>query len=161
MPFTKTELGIKAFQERSAFMSARQRAVFVLINGLRDTSTILRLTSGLGVSVEDLSHLYYRGWIARAMLPPGGPAIVDSQFQSAFANIAPPAPPHALDESERFLLAKTLAVQIGGSLGLFGLPLKIAVEAADDCEALRTLLPRLRKAAGPERCQELERILSL
>lgn len=160
MPFTKTELGIKAFQERSAFMSARQRAVFVLINGLRDTSTILRLTGGLGVSVEDLSHLYYRGWIARVMAPPGGSTVVDSQFQAAFANIPPPPPQQVLDESERFLLAKTLAVQIAGSLGLFALPLKIAVEAADDSPALRGLLPRLRKAAGPERCEELERILS-
>jgi len=159
MPFTKTELGIKAFQERSPLMNARQRAVFVLINGIRDTSTILRLTSGLSVGVEDLAHLYHQGLIGRAMVPPSGASIMDSQFQSAFAHVAPAAA-HKLDETERYQLAKTLATQISGSLGLLGLPLNLAVESTPDCEGLRALLPRLRKAAGPERCQELERILA-
>lgn len=140
-------------------MNARQRAVFVLINGVRDTSTILRLTSGLNVGVEDLAHLYHKGLIGRAMAPPHGAAIVDSQFQSAFARAAPSVP-RALDDAARYQLAKTLASQISGSLGLLGLPLNIVVEAASDCEGLRALLPRLRKAAGPERCQELERILA-
>ncbi len=159
MPFTKTELGIKAFQERSQLMNARQRAVFVLINGIRDTSTILRLTSGLSVGVEDLAHLYRQGLIGRAMVPPSGASIMDSQFQSAFAHV-PPAAAHKLDETERYQLAKTLATQISGSLGLLGLPLNLAVESTPDCEGLRALLPRLRKAAGPERCQELERVLT-
>lgn len=160
MPFTKTELGIKAFQERSLLMNARQRAVFVLINGVRDTSTILRLTSGLSVGVEDLAHLYHQGLIGRATVPPGGASIMDSQFQSAFAHVPPPTPPQNLDETERYQIAKTLATQISGSLGLLALPLNHAVESAPDCDGLRALLPRLRKAAGPERCQELERMLA-
>lgn len=159
MPFTKTELGIKAFQERSPLMNARQRAVFVLINGIRDTSTILRLTSGLSIGVEDLAHLYHQGLIGRAMVAPSGVSIMDSQFQSAFAHV-PPAAAHKIDEKERYQLAKKLATQISGSLGLLGLPLNLAVESTPDCEGLRALLPRLRKAAGPERCQELERILA-
>lgn len=159
MPFTKTELGIKAFQERSPLMNARQRAVFVLINGIRDTSTILRLTSGLSIGVEDLAHLYHQGLIGRAMVAPSGVSIMDSQFQSAFAHV-PPAAAHKIDEKERYQLAKKLATQISGSLGLLGLPLNFAVESTPDCEGLRALLPRLRKAAGPERCQELERILA-
>jgi len=91
MPFAKTELGIMAFQERSALMNARQRAVFVLINGVRDSGTIMRLTGGLGVGVEDLAHLYHQGLITRVMVPPpgpnGSPGVVDSQFQSVFASM--------------------------------------------------------------------------
>jgi hypothetical protein len=158
MPFTKTELGITAFQERSPLMNARQRAVFVLINGVRDTSTILRLTSGLSVGVEDLAHLYRQGLIGRATVPPRGAAIMDSQFQSAFARV--PQPTHKLSEANRYQLAKTLATQISGSLGLLGLPLNLAVKSAPDCEGLRALLPRLLKAGGPERCAELERVLT-
>ena len=158
MPFTKTELGITAFQERSPLLNARQRAVFVLITGVRDTSTILRLTSGLSVGVEDLAHLYHQGLIGRATVPPSGAAVMDSQFQSAFAHV--PQPTQKLSEAERYQLAKSLATQISGSLGLLGLPLNLAVDSAPDCEGLRALLPRLRKAAGPERCQELERVLT-
>ena len=101
MPFTKTELGITAFQERSPLMNARQRAVFVMINGVRNTSTILHLTRGLNVSVEDLAHLYRQGLIGRAMVPPGGATIIDSQFQSGFAkgSQTKPAPLQQLDES--------------------------------------------------------------
>ena len=157
MPFTKTDLGINAFRERSSLMNTRQRAVFLLINGVRDTSTILRLTSGLSVSVEDLAYLYHQGLIRRTKVPSSGAAMMDSQFQSAFAHV-----PHAaqkLSESERYQLAMTLAIQISGSLGLPGLALNLAVESASNCEGLRALLPRLRKAAGPEGCQELERIL--
>jgi hypothetical protein len=54
----------------------------------------------------------------------------------------------------------TLAIQLSGSLGLLGLALNLAVESASNCEGLRALPPRLRKAAGPEGCQELERILT-
>ena len=93
MPFAKTELGIMAFQERSALINARQRAVFVLINGVRDSGTIMRLTSGLGVGVEDLAHLYHQGLITRVMVPPPDPkaslGVVDSQFQSVFASLVP------------------------------------------------------------------------
>jgi hypothetical protein len=81
MPFTKTDLGINAFWERSSLMNTRQRAVFLLINGVRDTSTILRLTSGLSVSVEDLAYLYHQGLIRRTKVPSSGAAMMDSQFQ--------------------------------------------------------------------------------
>lgn len=107
MPFAKTELGITAFQERSTLMNARQRAVFVLINGVRDSGTIIRLTSGLGVVVEDLAHLYHQGLISRVMVPPpdasGNPVVVDSQFQSSFTNFGRPGispQPHDLSKED-------------------------------------------------------------
>jgi len=160
MPFTKTELGIKAFQERSSLMNGRHRAVFVMVNGVSDTKTILRLTSGLGVGVEDLAHLYHQGLIARAMVASGRSPIMDSQFQSAFSKGPQRTTSQELDENERFLRAKALATQISASLGFFSLPLNMAVESASDCAALRALLPRLRKAVGPKRCEELERVLT-
>jgi len=86
MPFAKTEFGIQAFKDRTPLMSARQRAAFVLINGVRDTRSLFSLTSSLGVNAEDLTHLVVQGFIVRALIPQGLagglPEVVDSQFQS-------------------------------------------------------------------------------
>jgi hypothetical protein len=160
MPFAKTEFGIQAFKDRTPLMSARQRAAFVLINGVRDTRSLFSLTSSLGVNAEDLTHLVVQGFIVRALIPQGLagglPEVVDSQFQSV-----EPAPRPAMTEAERYLLAKTLATQLTASLGLMGFRLNLAVEAAADCQGLRALLPKMQAALGPARCEELERILTL
>ena len=159
MPFAKTEQGIQAFKDRTPLMNARQRAAFVLINGVRDTRSLFSLTSSLGVSSEDLTHLVAQGFIVRALIPQGlisgTPQVLDSQFQGE-----EPAPRPAVSEAERYLLAKTLATQLTASLGLMGFRLNLAVEAAADCQGLRALLPKLQSALGPARCEELERILT-
>ena len=158
MPFAKTEFGIQAFKDRSPDMNARQRAAFVLINGVRDTRSLFSLTSSLGISSEDLTHLVTQGYIVRALIPqglvPGSAEVVDSQFQGA----EPPRP--SLSDAERYLLAKPLATQLTATLGLMGFRLNLAVESAPDCQGLRELLPKIRAALGPARCEELERILT-
>ena len=158
MPFAKTELGIQAFKGRTPLMNARQRAAFVLINGVRDTRALFSITSSLGVSSEDLTHLVTQGFIVRALIPQGlitgSPEVVDSQFQGA----EPPRP--SLSDAERYLLAKPLATQLTATLGLMGFRLNLAVESAPDCQGLRELLPKMRAALGPARCEELERILT-
>ena len=64
--YKKTELGQRAFKDRSNTLSARQRAAFILIDGKRPMQSVVEATSGMGIGPEDFVYLLSCGYIAAA-----------------------------------------------------------------------------------------------
>ena len=50
MIYVKTESGQQAFQSRSVLLTPRQRAAFILFDGRRDSTEVLKATAGMGVN---------------------------------------------------------------------------------------------------------------
>ncbi len=63
MLYAKTEAGQLAFKTRSALMSGRQRAAFILFDGIKPLDKVLSATAGLGITRLDVEHMATHGFI--------------------------------------------------------------------------------------------------
>ena len=57
MLYTKTDAGKDAIKDRSHVLSPKQRSGLILINGVRPIEDILKMVSGIGFSMADVSQL--------------------------------------------------------------------------------------------------------
>jgi hypothetical protein len=85
---SKTESGNVAFKTRSALMSVRQRALFLLCDGNRTTDAILAATAALGAARTDLDHLIAHGFLA--MVEPPVPVLQPTPVALAAPSDAAP-----------------------------------------------------------------------
>lgn len=187
MHLIKTPLGQAAFKERSALLSARQRALFILVDGQHTVETILSDTLALHTSPGDVEDMLQKGFLAQAApkepdtaanaAPPSAPAASPLPHTLPMPSLAPapasapaftsPPPPVATALAQdgiptpqaRYQAAKPLATALSARLGLRGFLLNLSVESAAGYEDLLRLLPKLQAALGAEACQELERAL--
>lgn len=154
MKYVKTELGQQAFKTRSALLSSRQRAAFILFDGIKSHEQVLAATAGMGITAEDIAYLLREGLIAE--VPGSSTASVPGVSEASTQ-----APPVTSDRTpqQRYAAAMPLATKATASLGLRGFRLNLAVEAASGYEDLLALLPRIQDAVGEKACVELERAL--
>ncbi len=154
MPYVKTEAGQLAFKERSALLSTRQRAAFILVDGIKPLEKVLSATAGLGITRLDVEHMVTHGFIedlsAVAQAASASPGLV---LLASVIEVGSRTP------QERFSQAWPLATQLTASLGLRGFRLNLAVEAAAGYDDLRALFPKIQSAVGVEKCAGLERAL--
>jgi phage-related tail fiber protein len=146
MSYGKTQAGQLAFKERSPLLSARQRAAFILFDGVKSLPQVLEATAGLGVVAADVAHMIDQGFLADNA-PTDTVTVVANAVETSRS-------PQA-----RFSLAWPLATQLTATLGLRGLRLNIAVEAASGYDDLLALFPKIQAATGVEKARELERVL--
>jgi hypothetical protein len=145
MALAKTDLGQQVFKDRSMPLTPRQRAVLILCDGKRSEKDLLLATASTGVTREDVQHLRELGLVAvvaAAAAPAPGPA----------------AP--AQSSGGRYLEAYEVAIRLTSGLGLKGVRLNMAVEAAADFAALVALAPRIREAVGAEKYAALEAVIA-
>ena len=64
MIYTKTELGQSALQNRAFALTPRQRSAFILFDGKRSLEDVLKMTVGLRVDGDDVTHLVELGLLA-------------------------------------------------------------------------------------------------
>ena len=141
-------------QVRSAELNPRQRTAFIMFDGKRDSTEVLKATSGIGVSEVDVEYFLNVGFLA-----PIGSAISAVPIQRGEA----PAPlkltddgrPSALSQSN-YSTAYPIATRLTAALGLRGFRLNLAVEAAGNLEKLKELAPRIKEAVGADKFKELE-----
>ncbi len=160
MYLVKTSAGQQAFKERHADFSPRLRSAFLQFDGQRSLSQVLESISGLGVTEDEVLALVERAWLAPregvvAVAPP-------STAPAAAATAAAPtaAAPHSpAERARRYRDGYPLAVAITAAMGLKGLRLNMAVEAAVGYEQLVALAPRLREAAGASSYAPLHEVL--
>ena len=142
MTYTKTELGRTVLQHRSLGLSPRQRSAFILFDGTRGVSEVLKLTKALGVTADDISRL-----VELALLAPKDAAAGRQQSEAGLP---------ALDDQAHYSRAYPIAVRLTSNLGLRGFRLNLAVESAADLEALKDLAPKIKEAVGMDKFSELE-----
>lgn len=155
MIYVKTPEGIAARQTHSAAMNPRQRAAFIMFDGKRDSSEVLKATSGIGVADIDIQYLVDAGFLALFEVSPAA-----ASTRLASAQLAPLAAlgdgrPSQLSQAN-YSTAYPIATRLTAALGLRGFRLNLAVEAAGDLEKLKELAPRIKEAVGAEKFKELE-----
>ncbi|WP_138516962.1 hypothetical protein [Rhodoferax bucti] len=162
MKLTKTDVGQKAFKERSALFSARQRSAFILFDGQKTVAQVLAATAGMGLVQADVDYMQEQGFLAPALDQAPAPVarlasaeLVEHAEQTA----APPEPPSNRTPQERYSDAKPLATKLTAGLGLRGFMLNLSVESAVGFDDLLTLFPKIQDAVGAKACRELERAL--
>lgn len=165
MSYVKTEPGQAAFRERSALFSVRQRAAYILFDGIKSTAQVLSATAGLGVTPLDIEQMVAHGFL-KENAPSGDPAVAtapaseaSSAEVSASGALPGVAPIRTRTPQERYSKAKPMATQLTASLGLRGFMLNLGVESASGYDDLLALFPKIQAAVGAKKCEALERVL--
>lgn len=156
MILVKTELGHQLFKDRTVRLTPRQRASFILFDGKRGVAEVLKSSQAEQSDVDVLLSL-------GLLSAPVAQAAAVVQGDVSAKPVAPAAGDAAggtRSPQQRYQAAYPLATQLTASLGLRGLRLNLAVEAAASCEELLNLLPKIRAAVGAEKAAALEQALA-
>lgn len=140
----RTAAGQQVLKDRSLPLTPRQRAALRLADGRRSVSDVLHAAATAGVTPDDIERLFELNLLfapARAAAPP------------------PSAQAAGTTPQQRYAMAHPVAVQLAAGLGLRGLRLGLAIEAASCYEDLLGLSGRIREAVGPERFAPLQALL--
>ena len=156
MTYIKTEAGQQAFKERSAALSVKQRAAFIVFDGKRSVEQVIRATQGMGITAADIDHLLALGFLAPVQEE--ARAAATPHESEAAAAVSEPG---SVTAQELYDRAYPIAAQLTASLGLRGFRLNLAVEAAYGYEGLVELFPRIREAVGDAKCELLAQALDL
>ena len=149
MQYLKTAKGQLALKARLPVFSARQRAFYILFNGVKTVEQLLATSRGLGVTRADVDYFVIQGLLELVPLA-----------QDSVASLQPETDAGAMRRAgERYLAARAMATPLTATLGLRGLMLNMAVESADGYDDLLALLPKIRAAVGDARAQDLETAL--
>lgn len=182
MRYVKTDEGQAAFRERSALLTARQRAVFILFDGVRSVGQVLAATASLGTTRLDIEHMVTHGLVKEAAVS-GTPAVAvaagsktapasvaeakakakaeaEAEAAASPAPVLNAAPNSPRTPQERYFQGRLIATQLTASLGLRGLLLNMGVESASGYDDLLALFPKIQSALGAKKCAELERVLN-
>ena len=152
MLYVKTDAGKDAIKAHNNLLNSKQRTGLILINGERPLVDILKMVSGIGFTMDDVSQLVELGLIVE--LPASAPTI------SKLVKLAAAEPLGGFVEMDvaqsRYKLAYPLATQLTAGMGLRGFRLNLAVEAAGSYSQLVQLFPKIKDAAGAEKSKALE-----
>ena len=165
MRYLKSEEGQAAFRERSALFSARQRAAFIMFDGVKPVEQVLAATASLGITRLDIEHMVTHGLLKETAVSGtlAAAAVAPSKTAPAGAPSSAPvqnaAPISTRTPQERYSQAKPLATQLTASLGLRGFLLNLGVESASGYDDLLALFPKIQSAVGAKKCEALERVL--
>jgi len=156
MILVKTEMGLQVLKDRSVRLTPRQRSAFILFDGKRSVAEVLQASQ---TPQDDVDVLVELGLLGQPSGPQPG-ARPGADGQAAGPGAATGSAATGRTAQERYQEAYPIATQLTASLGLRGLRLNLAVEAASTCDELVNLLPRIRAAVGPEKVAALERALA-
>jgi hypothetical protein len=155
MIYAKTSEGLAARQAHSPQMSSRQRAAFIMFDGKRDSTDVLKATAGIGITDADIEHLVSLGFLESNAVISTSLQVQQAVTQQAPLGPVEGGPPLELSQAN-YSTAYPIATRLTAGLGLRGFRLNLAVEAAGDLEKLKELAPRIKDAVGAEKFKELE-----
>jgi len=151
--YLKTEAGQQAFKQRSPEMSARQRSAFLQFDGQRRTAEVLGTMAGLGVTEGDIQHMVSKGFLTAAEST-SSPTEPTPGQRGLSEELSPE------EKARRYQSAYPIAIRLTAGLGLRGVRLNLAVEAAGGYDDLMKLVPSLNQALGEAATFELRRTLT-
>lgn len=155
MLIVKTDLGHRVMKDRSVALTPRQRAAFILFDGQRSLDQVMKATQPVGVAKEDVDKLFELG-----LVTDGNPE--GTRAEQAAAKAQADAIEHHKHRTpqERYAEAYPIATALTAGLGLRGLRLNLAVEAATNYQQLLEIAPKIREAVGPEKFKPLDNALN-
>lgn len=181
MIYVKTQSGQEAFKDRRGVLTPRQRSAFLLFDGRRSLDQVLAATAAMGITQIDVQSMISHGLLEPLIARTAGsaPASALSAAHSTFATSALPDAIESISKlpyadaaeaaipseasqrstSERYQSAYRIATELTATLGLRGLPLTLAVEAAGGYKELLALAPKIKAAVGESKFARLEQAL--
>lgn len=154
MLIVKTELGQRVMKDRSVPLTPRQRSAFILFDGKRRLDEIMRATYPMGVTRADIVKLLELGLIEDVTTAEMASEDAAQQAREDEIEQNKPRTPQ-----ERYAAAYPVATALTAQLGLRGVRLNLAVEAASSFDQLLALAPRIRDAVGADKFKPLEAVL--
>ena len=145
----KTAAGQQVLKDRSIKLTPRERAALILVDGKRTLVELLQAADGTGISRADVERLFELELVA-----PARSSVATEATQPAPLAERLPTP------QERYLAAYPIAARLTSSLGLRGVRLNLAVEAATCYEDLVAVAVRIREAVGREQYAPLQAALA-
>jgi hypothetical protein len=142
----KTAAGQQVLKDRSIKLTPRQRAALILVDGKRSLTEVLQATAAAGICRADLEHLFELELVA-----PTAAAPVPQEEPATNVSRTP---------QERYAAAYPIATRLTSGLGLRGVRLNLAVEAATSYEDLVAVAVRIREAVGNEKYAPLRAALA-
>ena len=164
MIYAKTAMGVAAAKDHSTGLIPRQRSAFIMFDGKRDSSEVLRMTAGIGVTQSDVDHLVSLGLLAdpnptAVQVSASDSSALPSPQVVAGSSVKANGMP-TLSAQAHYSMAYPIATRLTAALGLRGFRLNLAVEAAGDLDKLKELAPRIKDAVGAEKYQALDDALN-
>lgn len=140
----KTDKGNLVIRDRSTKIKIPLRSALILCDGKKSIAKILEQIGGMGLSADDFQQLRDLELVEFVS------AAATEQHAASAPSSAPAtgAKLQDLGSAERYMLAYQTAVQLTSGLGLKGFMLNLAVERADNLDALKSLAPKIHKAVG-------------
>lgn len=151
MILAKTYEGQRVLKDRSVPLTARQRAVFILVDGKKTVEQLLAAASAGGVTRADVDRLMELGLVGELSRA----AAIAHSNQERLA-----AKRNSRSLEQRYEEAYPIATMLTEHLGLKGYRLNLAVMSAGNYMELLALAPRIREAVGEERFAMLDQILN-
>lgn len=155
MIVVKTETGHRVMKDRSVVLTPRQRSAFILFDGKRTLDQVLAATAPMGVTREDVQHLFEMNLITDA-----APAETAAEVAAEAIHAEEVKQHKERSPQQRYQDAYPIATRLTAGLGLRGFRLNLAVEAAGNYEQLAELAPKIREAVGPEKYAPLDDALN-
>lgn len=152
MIYVKTHSGQQVLKERRGALTPRQRSAFILFDGKRTLAQVLEATAALGITEQDVRSMVEQGVLEPIYSHPSmGTTTVEGPHSVPAESSRTP--------SDRYQDAYLIATQLTAGLGLRGLPLNLAVEAAGGFKELLALAPKIRAAVGDAKFARLDQVL--
>ncbi len=161
MALSKTALGLQVMKDRSVPLSAQQRSVLILCDGKRSKEDVARMTSAVGVTMQDLLVLSDLGLIAidEPVAEAKASAMPVNPSGHAAATTEPAPAQRSQDTDIDFSAALNAAITLCSSLGFKGFGLNMALTGADNLQKLQQLAPEIRRAAGDTKYKPLHALM--
>lgn len=170
MIYAKTQTGQQVLKDRHGTLTPRQRTAFILFDGKRTLQQVLEATAAMGITGQDVQSMVDLGLLEAAAgqaAAPGkaGKARDEAGVADAAETAGTDAPASTMaddfrNSGDRYQEAYRIATELASGLGLRGLPLTLAVEAASGYRELLALAPKIRAAVGEAKYARLDQALN-
>jgi hypothetical protein len=173
MIYVKTNLGRKMLKEHSPDLPKRFLFAFILCDGKRDHTEIIKIEQKAEFSEDDINKMLELKIIEPSIQEKTVPqlelddeTLMQQAIQAAAENNTEESDQEedtsdrpTASESETFLKVSKIANDLSSKLGLMGFRLNLAIQRAGTCDDLRALIPQLEKAFGQSAIKDMADML--
>lgn len=156
MTVKKTALGIQVMKDRSVSLTPQQRSALILVDGNRSAEEVVRMTTAVGVTANDMQALVTMGLVELTVEPKAAASQGGAMARGAEAASAVPSSSSNSEVAPQnagvdFQVALNAAITFCSDMGFKGFGLNMALTGVDTLEKLQKFAPEIRKTAGDKK----------